>query len=399
MLRVLLAAPPDRDHPSRWVQYAAGGRVTGAGNDVPSRWPADASLEVVLAASLARIAVVDLPPMPPNRRHAAARFALEDQLATGADEAAIAVAPSGASTVVAIASRAVIDGIVANERRVTKIVPEAALAPRNPGWTWCVSGTGDSFVRREDGSAFAIGRATDDMPPPELQAALAQALSAATAPAVVHAAMNVRPEQLAQWSQASGVRFVAAAPWRWEDAAAATFAAAPDFLATDGSQALTSERPGARLFRPVIVLASLALALHLGASLVQWAWLGITDWRLSRQLTELARTAGVPTGNASLAAAAIARRNAELRHAAAKPAITDALPLLARAAPALGALPQGTLKSATYADNTWTFELGRLDAETSSRVIRALGNAGIDALAAPTSSGTRMRATLDATAR
>ncbi|HET8831695.1 MAG TPA: hypothetical protein VFN86_06460, partial [Casimicrobiaceae bacterium] len=78
---------------------------------------------------------------------------------------------------------------------------------------------------------------------------------------------------------------------------------------------------------------------------------------------------------------------------------TDALPLLARAAPALGALPQETLKSATYADNTWTFELGRLDAETSSRVIRALGNAGIDALAAPTSSGTRMRATLDATAR
>jgi len=283
MLRVLLAAPPDRDRPNRWVQYAADGRVTNAGNDVPARWPTDASLEVVLAASEVRIAVIDLPPMPPNRRHAAARFALEDQLAAGADEAAIAVAPSGASTMVAIASRALIDGIVSSERRVTKIVAEAALAPRNPGWTWCVSGAGDSFVRREDGSAFAIGQATGDMPPPELQTALAQAQRAGTAPAVVHAAMNARPEQLAQWTQASGVRFVAAAPWRWEDATASTFAAAPDFLAAEGSQPVTSDSSRASLFRSAIVLGSLALALHTGASLVQWAWLSITDWRLSRQ--------------------------------------------------------------------------------------------------------------------
>ena len=133
MLRVLLAAPPDRDRASRWVQYAADGRVIGAGNDVPARWPADASLEVVLAASQTRLAVIDLPPMPQNRRHAAARFALEDQMAAGADEAAIAVAPSGASTIVAIASRALIDSIAGHERRVTKIVAEAALAPQNPG--------------------------------------------------------------------------------------------------------------------------------------------------------------------------------------------------------------------------------------------------------------------------
>lgn len=399
MLRVLLAAPPDRDRPNRWVRYAADGRVTGAGDDIPARWPTDASLEVVLAASQARIAVIDLPPMPANRRQAAARFALEDQMAAGADEAAIAVAASGASTVVAIASRALIDGISAYERRVTKIVPEAALAPRNPGWTWCVSAAGDGFIRREDGSAFAIGRATGDMPPAELQAALAQARRAGTAPSIVHAAMSAPPEQLAQWSQASGVRFVAAPPWRWEDATASTVAAAPNFLAAEGSQTASSDKPRARLFRPAIVIGALALALHVGASLTQWAWLSVTDWRLSKQLTELARSAGLPAANASVAAAAIARRNAELRHAAAKPAVTDALPLLARAAPALGALPQGTLKSGIYTDDAWTFELGRLDTATLSGVIRALGNAGIDALAAPTSSGTRMRATLDATAR
>ena len=320
-------------------------------------------------------------------------------MAAGADESAIAVAQSGSMTIVAIASRTLIDGIAAHERYVTRIVAEAALAPCNPGWTWYRSGTGDGFVRREDGSAFATGALSGDVLPPELQAALAQARRAGTAPTIVHAATAARPEQLAEWSQTTGVHFVAAPAWRWEDSTASSFDATPDFLATDGSQTATNDSPRARLFRTAIVLGSLALALHGGASLLQWAWLSATDWRLSRQLTELARSAGVPAGNASLAAAAIARRNAELRHAAAKPAVTDALPLLARAAPALGALPPGTLKSATYADDAWTFEFAKLDAETSSRVIRALGNAGVDALAAPTSSGTRMRATLDATAR
>ena len=115
MLRVFLAAAPDRDRANPWVRYGADGRVASAGRDVPGRWPADAALEVVLAAAPVRLAVVDLPPMPRNRLRQAARFALEDQMAAGAEEAAIAVAPSGRPTIAAIASRALIDSVAAHD--------------------------------------------------------------------------------------------------------------------------------------------------------------------------------------------------------------------------------------------------------------------------------------------
>jgi hypothetical protein len=72
---------------------------------------------------------------------------------------------------------------------------------------------------------------------------------------------------------------------------------------------------------------------------------------------------------------------------------------LARAAATLGALPPGALRSAQYADRAWTLELGKVDARALSSLTRALGAAGLDAVAAPTPAGMRMRLSLAATAR
>lgn len=399
MLRVLLAAAPDADRPDPWVRYAADGRAVAQGRDVPARWPSDPALEIVLGAAHVRLAALQLPPMPQNRLRDAARFALEDQMAS-ADDAAIAIAASGRSVVAAIASRTLIDGIARALPRAARIVPEPALAPRNAGWTWCTSGDGSEFVRRDDGSAFAISARHGTDLPAELQAALAQSKRTAAAPATVHAAFDIEPARLAAWSEATGVRFVPAPAWRWEEAASDAFSGAPDFLATDlPSREASSDARVAGLFRPALVLGTLAIALHVIALLAQWTWLSVTDWKLSRELVRQATAVGLPATTAATAAAEIARRHAGLRHAASKSAPTDALPLLARAAPALGEIPRGTLKSAHYADNAWTLDIGKLDADTLSRVTRALGRAGIDAFAAPSSSGTRMRITLDPAAR
>jgi hypothetical protein len=399
MLRVFLAAAPATDRPDPWVRYAGDGRAIAHGRDVPVRWPSDPALEIVLAAAHVRLAALQLPPMPQNRLRDAARFALEDQMAS-VDDAAIAIAAAGQSVVAAIASRTLIDDIARALPRAARIVPEPALAPRNAGWTWCASGDGSEFVRRDDGSAFAISARHGTDLPAELQAALAQSRRSASAPAAVHAAFDVEPARLAAWSEATGVRFVAAPAWSWEDAAADAFAGAPDFLATDmPSRESPSDARVARLFRPALVLGTLAIALHVIALLVQWTWLSVTDWRLSRELVRQATAVGLPATTAATAAAEIARRHAGLRHAASKSAPADALPLLARAAPAFGELPRGTLKSAHYADNAWTLDIGKLDADALSRVTRALGRAGIDAFAAPSSSGTRMRITLDPGAR
>jgi type II secretion system protein L len=403
MLRVFLSGPPAAERADAWVRYAEDGHPVAHGRDVASRWPADAGVEVILAADQVRLAALALPPMPRNRLRQAARYALEDQMATAADESAVAVAQPqpGKTVVAAIASEALIRAIAAQVRRATRIVPESALAPcADAGWTWCASAAGGGFVRRADGSAFAVGSGNDGELPEELRAALVQAKRVGIAPAAVHAALETDAVRLAHWSQAAGVRFVGAPAWHWERAPGGMFAAAPDFLARDSQASAADGTSAARRFRPALILAALALAIHVGALLVQWAWLSVVDWRLSRALVQQAVAAGLPNATTpSAAATGIARRNAELRHLASKRAPADAVPLLARAAPALAQLPNGALKSASYADDAWTLEFATLDAEALSHVSRALGQAGIAAVSAPTAGGTRMRVTLDATAR
>ncbi len=404
MLRVFLPAPPIAARADAWVRYADDGRPVARGRDAPDAWPPDPAIEAVVAAAHVRLAALDLPPMPGNRLRAAARFALEDQMASTAAEAAVAVAAArnGGPAIAAVASDALIRAIAGHTKRIARIIPESALAPHTDGWTWCMSAAGGGFVRRADGSTFAIGGADGaNEVPPELAAALAQATRGGAAPPVVHAAVRSTAAQLAQWSQTTGIRFVAAPEWHWERATAGAFAAAPDFLADDTQPAASQRRPDAmRWFRPALVLAALAILIHLGALITQWAWLRVDNWQLARALVEQAGAAQLPdAATPEAATAAIARRNAELRHRASQSAPADALPLLARAAPSIGALPPGMLKSAAYAGNAWTLELGKLDPAAASSVTRALARNGVDALAAPTAGGTRMRLTLDATAR
>ena len=402
MLRVFLSGPPQADRAERWVRCSPDGRPVERGTDVPARWP-DAPIEAVLAAERVRLVALALPPMPATRVRAAARFALEDQLATSADESAIALGGERAGVrVAAVTSEALLRSIALHERRIRRIVPESALAPRTDGWLLCASAAGNAFVRRADGSAFAVDRIADDALPPELAAALVLASRAANAPSKVHVALPCEAAQLARWTQAAGVPFIPAPEWSWERATPAEFAAAPDFLAREerGDARASQSAPGLKLFRPALSLLALAAIVHFGALLAQWTWVKVENWRTSRALMSEAVTDELPdAATPEAAAAAIERRYAELRHRASLAAPGDALPLLARAAPALGALPAGALRSARYSGGSWTLELGKLDAGVGSRLEQTLASAGLDAVAAPTSGGTRMRLTLAATAR
>lgn len=405
MLRVFLPGPPRADRADAWVRYAGDGRPLDRGRDVPSHWPADARTEGVLAADQARLIALALPPMPRERLQGAARYALEDQIAGSVDDSSIAIAdPHGGSTcVVALAATATIRAIAAHPRRFARIVPESALAPRDSGWTWCASRTGSTFVRRADGSAFTVGDAQPagaDLPS-DLAAALAQAARARSPAAGVHVAFAADAQHLASWSRTAGVPFVAASAWQWEQASPASFAGAPDFL-RETAQARTRASPVlvSRAFRPALLLAAFALLLYLGGLVLQWSWLAFDDWRIARALVGEAAAAQLPDATTPASAfAAIAHRNALLRHRLLQSAPADALPLLARAAPSLGALPAGALRAARYAGDAWTLELGKLDPVALSRTTRNLAAAGIDALAAPTASGTRMRLSLAPTAR
>jgi hypothetical protein len=80
-----------------------------------------------------------------------------------------------------------------------------------------------------------------------------------------------------------------------------------------------------------------------------------------------------------------------LRHAQGLTAPDDALPLLARAAPALAVLPTGTVKSASFADGHWTLDLAGADAAAVGDFDARMRAAGVPALVATSAAGTRVR--------
>ena len=296
-----------------------------------------------------------------------------------------------------VAARDLVAAVAAADPPFDRILAEPSLAPVHRDWTWYASAGDGGFVRRADGSAFAVGaKPAAGQLPAELVAALTQAARAGESPGSVGIAHACDDATLAQWGRETGVAFNRAAPWRWETAASDAFAAAPDFRAGEFA-ATGAEEPArvARLFRPALAIAGAAVAVMIGATIVEWLWLKLDVWRMSREVTALARNAELPDGgSADAAARAIAKWHADLRHRAGQAAPSDALPLLARAAPALASLPSNALKSATYADGAWTIELGAVGDPALTRVDRELVGAGVTALQAKTTGGYRMRLSL-----
>jgi len=396
-LRVLLAASPSADRADAWALFDADGACLRTGVDRPGNWPAADSLEIVVAAAQLRIACVTLPPVPPSRVASAAGFALEDQLAGPAaalELAASRQAPDGRVRVVIVA-RPLLAGIAGSRRDIARIVAEPDLALPLAGWRWCGGGNG-GFVRFPDGSAFAVDAPSGDGAlPPGLALALTQAARETRAPAQVRVDADCTDSDLARWQRETGVDFVRGAPWRWHAAPSAAFADAIDLLPrVPTGESTVSERQRWRLFAPAAWLAGAAIALHVAATVGEWASLRVDAWREAREWTTLAEAAGVNADAAATPAAAraaIARRYAELRHAQGLPAPDDALPLLARAAPVLATLPPGSVKSAAYGDGHWTLDVARADAAVVADLDLRMRTAGLPLLIAPAGGGARLR--------
>jgi len=388
-LRVLLDAAPAAGRADAWTLFDDTERVVRSGRGVPDAWPAAQRREAVLAAACVRIVGLHLPPLTADRVSAAAAFALEDQLAGPADEQHIAVSSQHADGAV--------EAIVANRSLVARlagefdrILAEPALAPLPPTghWRWYASEAGGGFVRKPDGSSFATG--TLDGVPAELSLALDHAARTGSGPAGVEMAFTPDESLRAHLAGHAGTSFVTTPPWRWDASGNTAFAAATDVRQGEFARAApATTRASTRWFRWAAIVAALAIGLHVTATIGEWISLRVDTWRVRSALGDVARDAGV-AGNED-PAAAIGKRYADARHRAGLAAPADALPLLARAAPALTVLPTGTLKSATYTDGRWTFDLAKLDAGAAERLERQLAGAGLSTLAANNPSGTRMR--------
>ncbi|MCC7325993.1 MAG: hypothetical protein IT521_04220 [Burkholderiales bacterium] len=396
-LRVLLAAATSPSHDASWTLFDAQDRPVRSGRGAPASWPDADRVEAVLAASAVRLIGVALPPMPADRVASAAAFALEDQLASPAHEQHLVASARRRDGVVevAIASRA----LMARLRKIfTRVIAEPAAAPLPSagGWRWYVSGHEGGFIRKPDGGAFAVGTPEADGPlPAELALALAQAVRVGGANLHVDVAFAVEEARLAAWSAQCGASFKRGATWRWDQDGRA-LAAATDLLQGEFSRQPTApKRSAISRFRWTAGFALAALVLHVGATFAQWAWLRVDAWRTASAIVDIARDAGISdAADAEAATIALRRKFTDARHRAGLAAPADALPLLARAAPALSVLAPGTLKTATYSPGTWTFDLAKLDVGVAGTLDRNLSAAGLASLQATNAAGTRLRTTL-----
>jgi hypothetical protein len=397
-LRVRLAAPPLPDRAEAWGLYDDAGAFVRGGADRPNAWPSAGRVEVVLAASQLRIATLKLPPIPPSRVANAAGFALEDQLAGPASAHHLAVSAQGTDgrVRVVVVARALVEDIVAGVRGVARIVAEPEVAAPIAGWRWCVGDDAGGFIRCPDGSAFPVDASPGEVAlPGELTVALAQAQRDGTPPSNVRVDAECSDAALSQWQRETGIAFLRGRPWRWQAAPAADFASAVDLVPDVPTRGATTTQPHfGHLFVPALALVGAALALHVLASVGEWASLRFDAWRDGREWTALAVAAGVAPDAASspqTARIALARRYAALRHAQGLSAPDDALPLLARAAPALTILPQGSVKSATYADGHWTLDLPLVNQDVIRDLDVRMRAAQLPALVATSAAGTRVR--------
>lgn len=402
-LRVLLDAAPAAEHAAEWALFGAGGRRIRTGRGRPAEWPARERTEAVVAAICGRLVTLTLPPLPAGRVAAAAGFALEDQLAGAPENTHVAFGLQAADGTVrgaVVAASWMRDFNAASDRagiRWDRIVLECDLArPPSSGWCWCARSIDDAgFVVTDRGTSIGVGPAHHTGLPAEL--ALAITAASQHAPRVVRVDIaGIGPERLAQAAEQTGVAFSAGVPWRWSDADPRAFGSAVD-LATTGADTTASASGTAtmRLFRPAVAIAALALSIHVLATLGQWLWLQWQTRAVQRDLVAVARGAAPDAAAGTPPMQAIARRDAELRHRAGLPARDDFLPLLARAAPALSALPAGNVRSLRYADGHIVLELQKSDAAQIARVQSELQGRGLAAIAAPTAGGARLRLGLD----
>jgi hypothetical protein len=391
-LRVLLNAAPHAGRADPWALFDDNESVVQSGRGTPDSWPAAQRREAVLAASCVRIVGLQLPPLPTDRLAAATSFALEDQLAGPAEEQHIAVSlqrPDGAVEAI-VASRSLVADLAPHFDR---ILAEPALAPRPAAqhWRWFASGAGGGFVRRPDGSAFATSEHGGI--PPELMLALDHASHRESRPLAVEAAFVPDARTQSEFAKLAGTSLVPIAVWRWNGSGRAALAQAADMRQGEFAPSVPDRVTGAlRLFRWAAALAAVAIVVHVVASIGEWTSLRVEGWRVRSALATLAGELGA--SGTDVPATAIGRRHAEVRHRAGLAAPADALPLLARAAPALAALPSGVLKSATYGDGHWTFDFAKLDADAVGRLELQMAGAGLATVQATNASGARMRVSL-----
>jgi type II secretion system protein L len=355
---------------------------------------ADEIIAIVPAARMRTLAVA-LPPTPPEKRLAVVRYALEDQLAADIDAQHLVIAGIRDSRAVVHAiDRAWLVAIVTTLRGAgrmpRRILAESDLVPAADAgtltWVWRDDG---GFLIAPDGRVGILDRSDETLPSGLL---LALRTDESKAPRVVVRGPAALAPEVAAWSVATGATFVLEPVWSWQDAERDLLERAPTLLTPDLESGIRASAPppGSRWFRRAAGWGAAALALHVGATIADWAAVRFASDRVGREMRQ-AIDAAVPEAQGD--PAAWRRAFAAARHARGRPAPDDLLPVLADTAVALGELPPGAVRVINYEAGQLTHDFDKAVTPVLARAFPEWSARGIAALQAETPGALRARLT------
>ncbi|CAG1004227.1 MAG: hypothetical protein F9K47_13045 [Burkholderiales bacterium] len=369
-----------------WVLLDQHNAALAEGRSSPKEWPtADAWIGIV-ASARARVLRLALPELPPQKFAAALAYAVETRIAGEPQQQQLVAGRRDADgkRPIVVIERAWLEtalgALATTGVPLSRLVAEGEL-PERPldAWWWQRAAEGGFVLLSED--ALPLDDASAALDPPAALVLALERSGAARPTRLLIAGTEPAPEQQLAWARALGLAIEYRPGGDWREIPAARLDAACDLrrLPAESERQEQAEEP-LRLWRQAAVLFALAAGVHLGATALDFARL---SWRAkqleneARQLVPggLAQSAGIPAS-----AAAFRRLYAAARHAAGLPAAQDALPLLARAAPALAPLGEDALRQAHFASGRWTLDLPPLDGPRRQALGTALSRAGLNAI-------------------
>lgn len=305
--------------------------------------PSADEIALVLPAARVAFARANLPRGPVGKLARLAPFAIEDAIAPSPESVRTALVRRvrDGEWLVAVLDRRWLDDALAaldaEGAEPDRVVAESALVPCEPGaWSVVWHGAG-GFVVLDGAESIALDAPGDGRAPLALKLAADERRGGDDAPRSVRvfAAGGAELPDLARWSEALHVPVAAAGAWRPEAIDARPIAAV-DLLA-EGAAPMLGEGGWLGRMRPAALVAGIVLGVHGLLTAGDWLRLRYEAAGL-RSVTEAHYRKAFPDARTVVdPALQMGRGVADLRRAAGEPAPADALPLLARLAPALQA--------------------------------------------------------------
>lgn len=355
-----------------WVLLDHAGQLIRTGTNEP---PLAAKCEVILPAAKVLLTRVKIPRANKRRQAALLSFTVEEKLISEPEMNHVAVGgsfPDG-SVALAVLDKVWLTHLLARLQALNlnpvRIMPETLLPSLTP-FCWAIVWSGSSgFLRTGEFSGIALDSARNTIP---LGLKLALRESDPPQKIVLHVLNSDAPD-IDQWSAQLGVNIELGDDWDWKKG----IVSCPINLLQGEFGPKQIDLSWLPKLRPALMMLVLMLVLQFFGIVADWALLAREKTHLNAEMTQLFK-ASFPAAKVVVdAPLQMARKLADLKHAAGFQEAGDFLPLLSGVAQPLAALPRGKLKSIDYEPGKLGLSIELVGSDSANSLQKTLAASGL----------------------